>query len=507
MRRHIRQRIGVGAASLMLVLTACSGAKAPQDAASDGSGDSELQADVAPGVEGAESAAPGSLAPGATTAPGSAAGAPAGSTGPGKSGGTSAGGSNGSSTGGTTGATTGGSRPGTAPGSSNQANLFAGALNTRGITSKEITICGHAALTYGPAFNATKDDFNVYYSAVNDAGGIFGRKIEATYENDDYKPATAIQAAEACKAKNPFMILGGIGFDQIPGVRNWAEQNKELYIHHIATDRDASSKQYSYTTQPSVEAVGRAFGELTVSKFKTKKVGILYRSSEFWEPGFDAFQSVAKKRGLNVVLSVPVTQNQANYTQALLQLKNAGAEVVWGWENTLALTQMVKQAKAQNYSPQWVAFPFNLTSQTLENDALTPPMIGLASWPGYSKGDYSGTFASYAADMKEFEIQYAKYRPGTDIEGVAGDLLWLNWVEQKRVVEMLRACGPQCTRNGFVGMLANGYRKTVGPTCALDFSGGRNNGSGNLVNEMETYRSPSGKVNWRSTSRCRKTFL
>jgi len=505
MRRLNRRQLGAVATAFALTLTACSGAKAPQDAAGDSSGDGQLDADATASA-GADPAATASGAD-PSAAPGAAAG-------PGASGGPTTGGSGGTAPGTSGGAPgTSGGRPGTGGTSGGSGtttsgpNLFAGEANTRGITNDQITLCGHAALTYGPAFNATPADFNVYYSAVNDAGGIFGRKITATYENDDYKPATAIQAAEACKGKNPFAILGGIGFDQIPGVRNWAEANKELYLHHIATEKGTAGKAYSYTTQPSVEGVGRAFGELTASKFRTKKIGILYRDSEFWAPGFEAFLSIAKSQKLDVVLSVPVTQNQANYTQALLQLKNAGAEVVWGWENTLALTQMVKQAKAQNYSPQWVAFPFNLTAQTLEDDALTPPMVGLASWPGYSKGDYAGSFAEYAGDMKEFEQQYQKYRPNTDIGGVAGDLLWLNWVEQKRLVEMLRACGANCTRNSFVGVLAGGYRKTVGPTCELNFSGGRHNGSGNLVNVMETYRAPSGKVNWRSTSRCRKSFL
>jgi hypothetical protein len=206
------------------------------------------------------------------------------------------------------------------------------------------------------------------------------------------------------------------------------------------------------------------------------------------------------------VKAIGVEKNQANYTQALIEIRDAGAEVVWGWENTLALTQMVKQAKAQSYSPIWLAFPFNLTSQTLDDEALTPPMVGLASWPGYSKGDYGGTFAEYAGDMKDFETQYQKYRPNTDIGGVAGDLLWLNWVEQKRLVELLRACGKDCTRNHLVGLLNNGYKATTSPTCPLDFSGGKHDGSGGLVNVMETYRSPSGKVNWRSTARCKNTF-
>ncbi|HUP85787.1 MAG TPA: ABC transporter substrate-binding protein [Acidimicrobiales bacterium] len=496
--------------ALAIVAAGCTGAKRPGEGVSLATGDATTTTSApsddiaavdgtAPGPD--ASPAPGGAAPtvpgGAATKAGAAAGSKT-STKPGTSGASTASGAA-TSTGGSTSA----AAPVDAPG---DPQLFAGDLNVRGISSTEVRLCGHAALTYGPAFNASEADFNVYYSAVNDAGGVFGRKITATYENDDYKPATAVQAAEACKAKNPFMILGGIGFDQIPGVRNWAEQNKELYFHHIATVKGSEGKQYSYTTQPTVERVGEAFGQLAAQKFKGKKIGILYRNSEFWQPGFDAFKQVANERGLTIVGAIGVQQNQAEYTQALLALKSAGAEVVWGWENTLALTQMVEQAKAQNWSPIWLAFPFNLTAQALGEDAMTPPMVGLASWPGYSFGDYAGTFSSYAADMKEFEAQYKKYRPNTDIAGVAGDLLWLNWVEQKRLVALLKACGQNCTRNHLVGLLQTGYKATVGPTCPLDFSGGKHDGSGGLVNTMETYRSPSGKVNWRSIELCKADF-
>ena len=46
-----------------------------------------------------------------------------------------------------------------------------------------------------------------------------------------------MQAAQKCKDLNPFLLIGGIGFDQIPAVRQWAEQNKMLYIYHDAVLR------------------------------------------------------------------------------------------------------------------------------------------------------------------------------------------------------------------------------------------------------------------------------
>ena len=99
------------------------------------------------------------------------------------------------------------------------ANLYSGADNTRGITPDQIVMCAHAALIFAQAFDIRPEDLNVYWTDLNARGGIFGRKVTMTFEDDAYSPSQAVTAAENCKAKNPFLLMGGIGFDQIPAVR------------------------------------------------------------------------------------------------------------------------------------------------------------------------------------------------------------------------------------------------------------------------------------------------
>ena len=382
-------------------------------------------------------------------------------------------------------------------------HLFTPAENTIGINKDSITFCVHAALTYAQAFGTKDTDFNVFWQALNtEKGGIFGRKINVTYENDNYTPTDAVTAATACKAKNPFMLLGGIGFDQIPAVRNYVEQNHLFYLHHTATINGTAGQKYSFTEMPTVERSGEAFAQLAGSKYKGAKIGIIERDSPNWSPGVQAFKKLAPKYGLKVVVDNKVAQNKGNYTQDILDMKNAGADVVWIWLNALESTQFLKQAKAQNYNPHWLLFPFNLTSQTLGSDAMNPPLDGVAMYPAYSNKDYSGSFSSYADDMKQFEAQYAKYDSGADLTGIGGDLLFLNWVGQKALAVQLTQCGADCTRNRMVDVLESYTGQTPTHTaCPLDFSGDGHRGSDRL-NFMTTYTSPSGKVNWRNTTAC-----
>jgi len=133
---------------------------------------------------------------------------------------------------------------------------------------------------------------------------------------------------------------------------------------------------------------------------------------------------------------------------------------------------------------------------------MSPSLDGVAMYPAYSKGDYSGGFSSYADDIKEFERQYAKYDSGIDLGGIGGDLLFLNWVAQKALAVQLQQCGQDCTRDKFIDVLRSykGQRPTS-TACPIDFSGDGFHGSDSL-NFMETYNSPSGKVNWRTTKLC-----
>jgi ABC-type branched-subunit amino acid transport system substrate-binding protein len=333
--------------------------------------------------------------------------------------------------------------------------------------------------------------------------------VTSLYQNDDYKPDKAVIAAQACKDAKTFFLIGGIGFDQIPAVRNWAETNHMLYLHHTATTEGTAGQHYSFTGLPSTEKMGEMFGELMAARYRGKKVGIIKRNSPNWEPGVTSFKAVAKKYGIQVVAERGVAQNQGTYTQELRDMQTKGADVVFVWENALDTLQIVKQSKAQQYNPQFLVFPFNLMSQTLGNDALNPPLVGVAMYPAYSYQDYAGSFASYADDMKEFEAQYRKYRPNAELNGLAGDLLFLNWTGMKGLALLLQVCGPNCTRNKMVDVMSSFKASRPFPSaCDVDFTRpGFSRMGGFAVNVMQAYNSPSGDVNFRNTDTCVEHLL
>ena len=459
-------------------------------------------------------------------------------------------GSNGSGGGGSTGAGSGGSGGGPAVGAAAfsgsapvapQAHLYSGADDTVGITNTTVQMCAHAALTFGPAFNIGASDLNVFWQMVNDPktdpyphtagqGGIYNRKVVQpggadgiAIQDDGYQPAHAVQAAENCQSQSggDFFLLSGIGFDQIPNVRVWAEQQHMLYIHHIATQ--ARGLQYSFTMLPTLEQVGTQFGQYYLTHLNGKKIGIIERQSSNWSPGVRTFKAALQAAGEagNIVADDTVTNNQGDYTKEILDMENAPggkADVVFIWENALAADQIIQQSSNQSYDPKWLLFPFNLTLYTLNQSGVdTSGMQGIVPWPAYTSSSARCTsggsgitrkdadYGQYMEEIRAFENAYAQYDPGADLCGDGGDLLFGTWEAWRQVADLLVKCGVDCTRNGIAGLMLNGYTSQVGANCTVDFRGGDHH-HGGLPEDIYVVKPENGGPGWVNTGYCESSI-
>lgn len=376
-------------------------------------------------------------------------------------------------------------------------NLWPDSTKRMGFLDDKIVFCGHAALTFADVFDTRVEDLKVYWEWVNDNGGIYGRNVEMTFEDDGYRPDRAVEAAERCKNKKPFMLLGGIGFDQIPAVRAWneQEQNRLLYIHHIA--RADYAKRYSFSFLPTVEQMGVLAARWILSKHRNKDIGVVWRQSEYWEPGHKTFKSTMAKAKKELVADLPVNKDQHVYTQQISELKTRGVDTVFIWENALVATEIVKQAKQQDYHPTWLVFPFQLTTDTLKDEALNPPMEGIATWPAYVPGARGGPYSSYDDEIARFEAAQRKY--GRAQKG--NDILWMVWIAMKQLHQLLLDCGPNCDRNRAVALLISGRHKAVAPNCPFDFT--RNQHVGGIMGSIFRATNVSGYgPGWIGTNNC-----
>jgi hypothetical protein len=288
-------------------------------------------------------------------------------------------------------------------------------------------------------------------------------------------------------------------------VRQWAEQNHVPYYYNIGTIEGSDALRYSYTAWPTLEQMGNWFGQLAVTQFNGKKVGIIYRQSSNWQPAVDIFQKIVEANGMKVVGRYGTTINQGNYNQEITQLHTAGAEVIYAWENAIAELEMIQQDQGQQYFPAWFVNPFNILTQTLGSKAsLAQPIWGVgAGWYPYDPGYYGGPYSSYAADIHQFEAAYKQYDSGAQLTGPGGDLLYLGWQGERATAQLFRDCGPHCTRNRIIGMLLGGYHPQVQPYCDVNFARDPGHHFGAyLFSPLKVYQDPNGQVAIEATQLC-----
>ena len=479
--------IAVVAAALL----ACTGTQRPdelatssRDAASTGGGDrtSGTATDGATGADGA-------------TADGAAPSPTAGADGSGT--GTTAAGPGGGSAG-DSGVPAGGGDDGPP-----DAGIFAAEHDRIGITGTSIEICAHAALQLGAVFSATADDFMPYWDMVNEAGGIDGRQVHFTFTDDQYTPQGGVQAAQQCKDRDAFLMVGGIGFDTAPAVRQFAEQNDMLYLSSFATESDIGRYQRSFTFVPSIERLGLVAGQYAAAANPGARFAVVWRNSPNWQGGRDQFRAAVEAAGGTVVADVAVEKDQGDYTNAILTLKRSGADVVLGWVNVLEFAQLETQAAIQNYFPQWVVAGFNLVTDTVGHDiagSRGPAAIGVWVTPPFP----ADPGADYQAEIDRMRATYQQYRPQS--AGSLTDTHWQFWLFSAGLHQLLLDCGPDCTRDRLAGMLLDGYQQpATAVSCPVDFRRGGGRLGGFSVDIYRAVTDGDG-ARWSSDVRCAEGF-
>ena len=167
-----------------------------------------------------------------------------------------------------------------------------------------------------------------------------------------------------------------------------------------------------------------------------------------------------------------VPQNKGAYLQDIIDLQNAAPTSCGCGSTPSRRTTFIKQAKAQQFSPQFMVFPFNLTTQTLADDALDAADhrhrdVELVQ-PGRLLRPVRRLRRRHTAVRAAVRAVPARGRPRRRWRRP----LFLNWSAQKAMHQLLLQCGPDCTRNRFVGLLHQFSQRLSSSSCTSTSAAG-----------------------------------
>jgi ABC-type branched-subunit amino acid transport system substrate-binding protein len=346
----------------------------------------------------------------------------------------------------------------------------------------------------------------VYWNWLNANGGVIGRKVNMTIEDDAYTPQGAQQAAQQCEALNPFFVLGGIGFDQDPVVRQIAEQDHFIYIYTMA-DQGTGHYNYSFTGSPTIQQDGTWNAEALLDNHYPGPYGAVYVNDAAWLGGWTTFKSYMDAHGGKSVDGNAYTTNSGGDTSGfqayITQLKLAGVKTVYLWMNALAVDAFVEQAANQCYFPAYVTPDgFNLVTQTVgqsidDKSQAVKPAMGVWITPAFDPNNHN---VAWWPQEKAMLDAYAQYDSGHTPD----DIDWMAWLSFQQVTDLLNTCGHDCNKNDVAGMFKSGWQDTRYPMCPVDF---RNNADfGGVSANLFVATREGNQTVWRQPVSCASRF-
>jgi branched-chain amino acid transport system substrate-binding protein len=324
-----------------------------------------------------------------------------------------------------------------------------------GVTDTEIKI-GNTCFYSGPAssYGTIGRAMAAYYRMVNDQGGVNGRKINFISYDDAYSPPKTVEMTRKLVEEDQvFLDAGPLGTPTNSAIWHYMNQHKvpQLFVSTGATKWD-DPKGHPWTIgwQPNYQGEGRIYAAYILKHKPDGKIGVLYQDDDF---GKDYLKGVTDGLGAKasmIVVKASYETTDPTVDSQIIGMKAAGCDV---FVNT-AIPKFAAQSIKKAAEIEWK--PLHILSSIGNSVAATLKPAGLE----ISKGLVSDFYLKDPTDPEwQNDAGYKwwvgfmdKYYPSGD-KTDAGNVYGPS--NAATVVEVLRQCGDELTRENVMKQAAN----------------------------------------------------
>jgi branched-chain amino acid transport system substrate-binding protein len=356
-------------------------------------------------------------------------------------------GSTGSGGGSSTGGAAAGSTGTTAPASSGGAPP---AGDRTGITDTVIKIGLHAPVTGAAPVpqQAFERGLPVYWNfVVRTMGGVFGRRVQIVFRDDQFNPAAAVRACrEMVEQEKVFLLIGAAGADQITACAKYASGAGVPYISAGVNQAGLAGLRGYFAGSQTYLQQNPMLAQLAKRTTQNNKFAVVIEDTPTFQESKASILAAARAQGLQVVYDRDISKNasQAEILTISSQLRASGADVVYFLGPPTALIPLAQQGQSQGYVPAYIG-------PGLSNGLNLVTAVGC---PGLSKSLYLSPFPGLDA-IDRLDANYRReYRAQTGSE--PDDLGIALWGLNKSVHQFFNAAGKDMTRQSFVQALETG---------------------------------------------------
>jgi branched-chain amino acid transport system substrate-binding protein len=191
---------------------------------------------------------------------------------------------------------------------------------------------------------------------INEAGGVNGRKINITVEDDQCDPKQAVTVANRLVGNGVKFAAGhACSGSSIPAADVYAENN--ILMMSPASSNPALTEKNNPTIMrlyPRDDAQGAFIGPWIAKKYKDKKIAVLHDKSAYGNGLATVVKQKMNEAGVKEVLFDGINAGEKDYSAVVSKLRALGADVLYfgGYHAEAGL--LLRQAADQGYKPQLI---------------------------------------------------------------------------------------------------------------------------------------------------------
>ena len=205
--------------------------------------------------------------------------------------------------------------------------------------------------------------------ALNDLaqkGWVNGKKIEITWEDNEYEPRKAIGAFNKLVFMDKVNFIIITGSPIVRALVPLAEQNKVVQCYTSASnDKVRTSGNYTFKVMGGQVTESLAMAKFAREQLKAKKVALITNDSEYGVAGADLFEQYFKKMGGEMVGRESVRPGEREYSSVLMRANAKTPDVIAIIQTSVDAGYTVKQARRLGIKAKLLGATALYSSETL----------------------------------------------------------------------------------------------------------------------------------------------
>ena len=203
-----------------------------------------------------------------------------------------------------------------------------------------------AGATSGTMF---KNGVEMAIKEINAAGGILGRKIAYTTEDTQSNPGVAKGLTQKAIDKDTFAIFGPVFSGSI--LVSMAESRRAEVPNFTGGEAAAITAQgnpYVFRT-----SFGQSVAFPKLARYingKSQKLAVIYVNNDFGKGGQATIKQLLAGSPTQVVADISTDQGQIDFSSAVIQAKQAGADAIFAYTNEEESARLLRELRKQGWT-------------------------------------------------------------------------------------------------------------------------------------------------------------